>query len=583
MPLLENLGQKGRSHPKMSLSSVWLWFSLSIVASVLYAIPALQRAFASPYVIQDDARQHVAWMQRFVDPSLFPGDLSADYFQSVAPWAYTMFYRLGAIAGIDPITFSKVLPIILLAISSAYAFGIFQKLLPLPWASFLGVLILNKLVWLQDDLISATPVAFAYPLLLASLYYLLSESIIPFVIAIALLGQTYPQCALVVAGVLVLRLGSWQQGHVSLASRRELVLSLAGLGAIALALLPYVLIPSPYDPVVSSAEARTMFAFSPEGWSSFFNPNPWQFWFCGQRSGMLPPEWCKRIEYNSLWSMLPQFALALSLPWLLRSPQRFPLAQQITTKIWILPQLLLVSFTLFFVAHALIFNLHLPNRYTEHTIRIVMAIALTLSVVLILHSLIRFLRRQHYAIAFIALTMVGTALVLYPEVVQGYSLRQINYVQGNFPNLYEFLKAQPRDSLLASLSDEVNNLPTFAQQSILVGGQGYALPYHKGYFEDVTRRSEALIQAQYSPDLEDVKAFIREFGVDFWLLERDAFEREYVKQDAWLKQYPPLDQKVLDALKQGNSPALASLEESCSLLQERRLTLIDAQCLLEQD
>lgn len=561
---------------------VWPWFCFSIVASVLYALPALQIALTSPYIIQDDARQHVTWMQRFVDPGVFPNDLSADYFQSVAPWAYTSFYRLGALVGLEPIALSKCLPILLVAIASAFGFGIFQKLLPLPWASFLGVLILNKLIWLKDDIISATPVAFAYPLLLASIYFLMRGSLVPFLVAIALLGQTYPQCALIVAGVLVLRLASWQEGRISLTPRREVVFSLAGLAVIAIALLPYVVISSPYDPAMSGAEARTLFAFSPDGWSSFFHPKPWEFWFCGQRSGMLPPEWCKRIEYNSFWSTLPQIALALSLPFLLRSPQRFPLASRVTSQIWFLPQILIVSAVLFFVAHALLFKLHLPNRYAEHTIRLVMAIALTLAVVLILHSLIHSLRQRSGAIAFIALTVVGAALVLYPEVVQGYNLRDLNYVQGNFPKLYAFLQEQPQDVVVASLSDEVNNVPTFTQRSILVGGQGYALPYHKGYFAEVTRRSEALIRAQYSSDLGEVQTFIRDFGVDFWLVERDAFKREYVKQDDWLKQYPPLDQMVLDALEQEVEPALSRVPKECVAVQERRLTLLDTRCVLNR-
>lgn len=575
-------GGEARSRTPSLPFSVWPWFCLSIVASVLYALPALERALSNPYMIQDDARQHVTWMQRFIDPGLFPGDLSADYFQSVAPWAYTLFYRVGALVGLEPIALSKILPIILLAIASAFGFGIFQKLLPLPWASFLGVLVLNKLLWLQDDLISATPVAFAYPLLLASLYYLLSEALLPFLVAIALLGQTYPQCALILAGVLVVRLGQWQDRKIGLAPRRELIFSLVGIGVIALVLLPYGVMPSPYDPALSAAEARSLFALSPEGWSSFFDPNPWQFWFCGQRSGALPPEWCKRVEYNSFWSTLPQIALALALPGLLKSPQRFPLAQRVTSKIWILPQLLGVSTVLFFAAHALIFTLHLPNRYSEHTIRLSMAIALTLSVVLILHSLIRALQQSNAALAWITFAIVGAALIIYPEVVQGYSLRELNYVQGNFPKLYALLREQPKDAIVASLSDEVNNLPTFAQRNILVGGQGYALPYHKGYFAEVTRRSEALIRAQYSPDLAEVQRFIRDFDVDFWLVERDAFELEYVQQDAWLKQYPPLDQKVIDALEQGVAPALLAVQGQCTVLQERRLRLLDAACVLEQ-
>ncbi|MGJ3254530.1 MAG: hypothetical protein ACFE0J_25860, partial [Elainellaceae cyanobacterium] len=61
------------------------WFCLSLTFAAIYSLLALQQAFSADYVVQDDARQHVFWMQRFLNPDLFPDDLIADYFQSVAP------------------------------------------------------------------------------------------------------------------------------------------------------------------------------------------------------------------------------------------------------------------------------------------------------------------------------------------------------------------------------------------------------------------------------------------------------------------------------------------------------------------
>jgi len=61
------------------------WLTLSFTFAILYSFLALQEAFSSEYVIQDDARQHVFWTRRFLDSNLFPNDLIADYFQSVAP------------------------------------------------------------------------------------------------------------------------------------------------------------------------------------------------------------------------------------------------------------------------------------------------------------------------------------------------------------------------------------------------------------------------------------------------------------------------------------------------------------------
>ena len=68
-----------------------LWnlsLSISLGFAVFCCYLALREGFSSQWVVQDDARQHVFWMLRYLDPQLFPDDLIADYFQSVAPVGY---------------------------------------------------------------------------------------------------------------------------------------------------------------------------------------------------------------------------------------------------------------------------------------------------------------------------------------------------------------------------------------------------------------------------------------------------------------------------------------------------------------
>jgi len=42
---------------------------------------------------------------------------------------------------------------------------------------------------------------------------------------------------------------------------------------------------------------------------------------------------------------------------------------------------------MFFAAHALLFKLHLPNRYSEHSLRIVLAIAAAITLIVICNAL----------------------------------------------------------------------------------------------------------------------------------------------------------------------------------------------------
>ncbi|NJO71932.1 MAG: hypothetical protein HC825_10170 [Oscillatoriales cyanobacterium RM1_1_9] len=112
------------------------WFILSLVFSIGFALPALKASFASNYLIMDDARQHLFWMQRFVDPELFPDDLIADFYQSITSPGVIATYWLMNQLGLEPIMSSKVLPMILGLIATVYCFGIGLELLPIPLMGF---------------------------------------------------------------------------------------------------------------------------------------------------------------------------------------------------------------------------------------------------------------------------------------------------------------------------------------------------------------------------------------------------------------------------------------------------------------
>ena len=449
-----------------------LWFSLSLLFAIYMAWAPLQKALRYEYLVQDDARQHIFWMQRFIDSELFPHDLLADYFQSVAPSGYTSFYQLFAGLGVDPILLHKLLPLPLMLLSTAYAFGICWQLLRVPFAGFLTTMLLNISLWMRDDVVSATPVAFAYPLLLAFVYYWLKRSLIPSLVAIALLGSFYPQSALIAGGLAVAGIAHWSAGKWRITTKVQDYAQIgAVLGVLALVLLPYLLSESAFGPVVTASEARNLAAFSVHGWSHFFDPNPGRFWFCGKRSGMLPGEWCKILIKQDFWLFPPQVWLSLSLPLLMALPQRLPLVRAVTPKISILLQWLLISVILFGISHALIFQLHLPNRYTANSLRIITAIAGGIALTIVLDGLIR-------CAAIPRLSMLSTGcgivimlcLLIYPITLRNNFYLKTGYVIGEFPSIYQFLQEQPKDILIASLNREANNLPTFSQRSIFVGG-----------------------------------------------------------------------------------------------------------------
>ncbi|MGJ3249499.1 MAG: hypothetical protein ACFE0I_25945 [Elainellaceae cyanobacterium] len=559
-------------------SRLIFWFSLSITFALIYTFMGLREAFSSEYVIHDDVRSHVFWMERFIDPGLFPNDLIADYFQSVAPAGYTWLYKAAAFLGIDPIGFNKFLPLPLVLITTIYGFWISMELLPVPAAGFIATLLLNQTTWNTHDIPSGTPRAFIYPLFMAFIYYVLRRNLLPSLVTIVLQGLFYPQTVFLSSAVLVLRVLRLDRGRPRLSrDRQDYVFCICGLSVAFVMLLPYALKISDYDPVLTVAEARSLPTLEGEGRKEFFFDDPLKFWFCGERSGMLPYNWCKYERPPQLWA-------SILLLILLRFPKRFPLQEQITKHIVILPQILVASLGMFFLAHALLFRLHLPSRYTKHSIRILVALAAGIALVLLLDAVFRWAQRGRSHPLQRQLTVVGT-LVLMSAYIFGYPLLMDeypnpDYVRAEAPKMYQFFARQPKDILIASLSEQANNIPSISRRSVLASSE-IANPYHMGYYNQIQTRVYDMMQAQYSLDMADVKAFIRKYGIDYWLVDANAFQADYIESNSWLRQIEPYSSDARRNLLAGQTPALATVMNPCDAVRSQGRIVLDAQCILE--
>src|SRR5687768_12197180 len=104
------------------------WLIAALVVACYYSAMALRAAFARPDLVQDDARLHVFWMARFRDPTLFPNDIIADYFQAVAPAGYKAIYWIFAQCGVEPLLLSKLLPAAIGVLTAYLVFRLFLRL-----------------------------------------------------------------------------------------------------------------------------------------------------------------------------------------------------------------------------------------------------------------------------------------------------------------------------------------------------------------------------------------------------------------------------------------------------------------------
>lgn len=554
---------------------------LSLLTPLCYGLMVLSHAYSQEFVVQDDMRHHVVWLQQFVDPTLFQNDAIAQYFRSVAPIGFSAFYWLGARVGIEPLLLAKLLPLPLALIATGFVFRIVLAIAPVPLAAWLATLIFNQHLWLDDDLVSATPRAFLYPLFAAFLYFYIERALLPTIATIALLGAFYPPMLLLAAAFLIVQLVRLQAPLPYMTrDRREWRFAIPSLLVAAAAVALLALDFSDYGAVVTVEQMRSQPEYGLGGRVQYFGVSPLAFVFQGE-SGLRVP-----IFPSIIW-------VGFALPFLGR--WRSPTMGAVSCRVRVLIDLLVASLGLYLLAHLLLPRIHFPNRYTSYSWRFGLSIAAGIVLAALIEKGVAWWQARQQQLAqqsdrrsgrerlAIGLSGLAAAVVIGVPLIPPLALSFQGWIVGDMPAIYAYLRKQPSHTVVASLALEADNIPAFTYRSTWVGRE-FALPHHPQYYDIIRTRTAALLQAQYSADLSDLTGLAATAGIDFFLVERSAFEPEYLQKD-WLLQSLVRDRvaAIVARLARGQQPALATALPSCGVVATQRYVLVDPACLRQLD
>jgi hypothetical protein len=557
-----------------------------LALTLLFAARTMAPAFEPGDVVQDDAREHVYWMARFRNPELFRGDLIADYFQALDPPGYSALYWVLSRVS-DPLQVSKLLPPVLGLLTALFAFLLARRLHPAPTGAFLASVLLSWFLWQIDDMASATPRAFLALFLAAQLWALASGRLALAVGLVGLSGLFYPAAAAVglgLLGVRMLRRRGWRPG---LTNERSAWLALAAAAILVVAAqLPTQIASARFGKVASAPEAMTMQEFGPDGRNAYFGRSWYGYWLDSGRSGL-----DLRVadhEPATISIQLGCLLLAALLPLLARS-RRWSAAARLSGQAAILPQLLLASFALFFVAHQVLFHLHYPNRFVRVSLPLVVTVAAGLSLGILIEAMsarvaarlgprLRGAAGSRTAVAVGLALALGVALILAPAASEG------NFRHDRYPLMSQYLRGLPEDTLVAGAPGDLDSVPTFARRRVLASHES-ALAFHEGYYGEIRRRINDLIEAYYAASPDDVAEFARRYGVDVFLVNRTAFGQRTFPF-AWTGlsngRWEPYTSAVARKLQSGDHFALQSLIRPCGAAEDRELVAIPTECLLRR-
>jgi len=77
-----------------------------------------------------------------------------------------------------------------------------------------------------------------------------------------------------------------------------------------------------------------------------------------------------------------------------------------------------------------------------------------------------------------------------------------------------------------------------------------------------------------------LRSFVREYEVDFVVVDQRAFDSDYRKWDRWLRLYEPATSDAINKLTAGSEPALAKLITQCSAFSNEDVVVVSADCIL---
>ncbi len=545
------------------------WLGAALLFSTVLSLYGIWIAFQNPYVLQDDARQYAPLLYRYWDSELFRSDLILQYYESITPSGYKALFQWTALFGVDPVGGIKVLPLFLGLITTFFCFLLALRMTHTPFGAFVAATLLNQNLWTREDISSATPRSFAYPLFTAFCYYFFKKSRIGCFILLVLQCLFFPPVALVSLAMLAFRAVRLEPGMRI--SGRAPGFWIVCLSVAVLLLSPYSISSSAFGPVVSRAEAKTMIAFMKDGSQPFFL-DPLQYWITGPHSGFIPYD----IRPPLIWTgLLILFFLKH------RYGGRAPLPARSETTLFQAAKfpvrIIVASTCVFLPAHAFLFHLYNPGRYTQHTFPVALALASGVVVVEILRRVHHVNRLAGKVLVFVLLTILAAQSV--NTLLYGYGYRQ--YLSGKYRDLYSFFHKQQPSTLTASLSAEADNLPAFGRRSTLAGRE-YALPYHTAYYSQIHGRVSQLIRAHYSEDPGEVRKLIRVYYVDFFLIEKGSLTLEWLRRPSWIHEYQPAAKEAVLSMESGKIPALQALLPVCTVFENRDFAVVDAKCVLNK-
>jgi len=470
--------------------------------------------FSNHYLINDDVRQQLFWMERWQDPELFQNDFLANYSEAYVPVGVKAIYRLASL-WFDPLLFSKILTAILFVVTAALWF-VWGRLFGDNLTAFIVVLVYFLFTGFQGQMAGGLSRGFVFPLLIAYLYFISRGDIFkggvvvlvqsffnPYVFLLCLFTQ-----ALVVSLKIAPRVFPKTFAITEPISdlgkfiRRLLVLNIPAIIGVIFTVINILWYQSNMGHLISCSEMVGKSEYTEFGryqlypTPSFFYEliRPWVF-------NLSFPYWGPIAGWIMALLTIAVFAYAAV------NYQPVVKWNGLRGLFLIIP----VSLFLYVVARIVLVKLFVPRRYIFYTLNIIYCIGFAVAIRIIFDKIE--LNRTKIFVVLVALLLFAS--------IKGRHIELFDYSHDH--SLYKFLQTTPKNTLIAGWPELMDNVMTFGNRRAFVT---YELSHTwvEPYWTEVKKRTFDLFRAYYSSSPEEIKAFCKSRGIEYLIVREEDFK-----------------------------------------------------------
>ncbi|GEM_PF-790852 len=522
-----------------------------ILLAIAIAVNSQFSALVNQYIINDDVRQHTWWMRQFQDRDLFNNDLLAEYARSIQPWGFLFLYYLLSFAA-DPVLIGKILPIILLPVSSLYMFRFVRHATKSDYTGFLGALIFMVTPIYLEQMSGGHARAFGYPLLILFLYYLARKEYSKSSMVVVVQALFQPITVLLSMLTYFFAFIKIQRWKIIL-DRSIPKIKFFALAAIFSAIILFGKYVVTQHPDIGSPVTLEQMTGNPE----FYNANRWPVLpvpplyegivnYAG-KGVFISRTFRKSAVYNQVRSALLRRSVFLAAILVLAA------GLFIFRKKLVLPQEILFLFLsgvmMFKISSLFMLRLYNPRRYLMYSMPLVALVVFTI----VAGKLITGIKKT--GIRKTVMSAVAVVVFLNLNVNKNVALIDMSANK----NLYEYLNSLPKDTMIAAHPELADGIPTFARRKVFIKLE-LSVPLFDPYWSTVKNRTLDFFDAYYSEEPDFIYRFCEKNGIDYLVVDKSHFTEEYLGKGNIY--FEPFNAHVIDLTSGRSKFALENIPES---------------------